>query len=67
MAEYKIYCLDGNGRIARRHDLEATDDGAAAHAAREQFPEMTCELWCGTRKVAVLPAGRAPVWSQSAA
>lgn len=67
MAEYKLYCLDQKGRIARRHDLEAPDDASAANAARAQFPDVTCELWCGTRKVALIPAGGEPVWNTAAA
>lgn len=61
LAEYKIYCLDQKGRISRRHDLEAADDRAAIDAGRAKFPNTTCELWCGTRKVALLPAGGEPV------
>jgi hypothetical protein len=67
VAEYKLYCLDHAGRIWRRHELEAADDQSAAEAARAQFPESSCELWSGTRKVALLPVGGEPVWGQPAA
>ena len=56
MAEYKLYCLDRNGRIAKRLDIEAADDAAAIAAARDLHLDADCELWCGARMVAVLPA-----------
>ena len=61
MAEYKLYCLDPKGRIARRHEFEASDDADAIDRARTDHPEESCELWCGTRKVALIPAGGEPV------
>lgn len=63
MAEYKLYCLDGQGRIHRRFDLVADDDSAAVAAARDMAPEHDCEIWSGTRKVALMPAGGDPVWN----
>ena len=67
MAEYKLYCLDPAGRIQRRHEYEAADDGAAINRARADFPDETCELWSGTRKVALLPAGADPMLVRPAA
>lgn len=65
MAEYKLYCLDPRGRIARRHEIEAEDDSAAIAVAREQHPNSDCEVWSGTRKVALVPAGDgAPVYAR---
>lgn len=61
MAEYKLYFLDRNGRICRRHELEAADDASAISAARLIDPHATCELWAGATKVALLPAGKPPV------
>ena len=61
MADYKLYCLDRNGRIARRHELVADDDAAAIETGRTIEPTVTCELWSGARKVALLPAGAEPV------
>lgn len=55
MSEYKLYCLDRNGRIARRLDLEAGDDDSALEMAHGLEPKADRELWCGTRKVAFLP------------
>ncbi|NNM77452.1 hypothetical protein HJG53_11095 [Sphingomonas sp. ID1715] len=61
MADYKLYCLDRNGRIARRHDIVAEDDAAAVAIGRKIDPAVSCELWSGSRKVALLPAGGEPV------
>lgn len=58
MAEYRLYCLDDAGRIARRHEFEAADDAAAIKAAREIESRDSCELWSGKRKVALLPANQ---------
>ena len=62
MPEYKVYCLDGRGRITRRHDFEAVDDQAAAGQAVVLGNGSDCELWSGTRKVALLPVTSEPVW-----
>lgn len=63
MSEYKLYCLDRNGRIARRLDLEAGDDTSALEVARTLEPGTDRELWCGTRKVAFLPISPSPAAS----
>lgn len=60
MAEYKLYFLDGKGRITRRHEFEAADDAAAIEAARAIEHKASCELWSGTRKVTLLPAADHP-------
>ena len=61
MADYKLYCLDRNGRITRRHDIVSEDDAAAIETGRTIAPTVSCELWSGTRKVALLPADAEPV------
>jgi hypothetical protein len=61
VADYNLYCLDRNGRITRRHELVADDDAAAIEAGRTLAPSVSCELWSGARKVALLPAGAEPV------
>ena len=61
MAEYRLYCLDRNGRIARRHDIMAEDDARAVTDARTAAPGVSCELWSGSRKVAHLPADGEPI------
>ena len=68
VAEYKLYCLDRRGRIERRHEIEAADDSAAIAIARTQHPENDCEVWSGTRKVALVPAGNGePVFARPVA
>ena len=67
MADYKLYCLDGSGRITRRHDFVADDDEAAIEIGRTTAPTVTCELWCGARRVALLPADGEPVQTRPAA
>ena len=61
MADYKLYCLDRNGRISRRHEIVADNDADAIAQSRDHEPSTDCELWSGTRKVALLPAGGEPV------
>lgn len=68
VVEYKLYCLDRDGRIVRRHEIVAADDVAAIAAARAEHPEYDCEVWSGTRKVALVPAGDgAPVFARPVA
>ncbi len=59
MAEYKLYCLDGRGRITRRHEFEAADDETAAEFARSYSPGIDCELWSGARKILLIKASDA--------
>ena len=66
LADYKLYCLDRSGRIMRRHDIVADSDAAAIEAGRALAPDVACELWSGTRKVAVLPIGGEPEISSAA-
>lgn len=61
MAEYRLYCLDAGGRIVRRHDLEADTDSAAIVAARAEENSLDCELWCGSRKIALIPVSGDPI------
>jgi hypothetical protein len=67
LAEYKLYCLDREGRIERRVEFEADGDEAAIAHARAEFSGRSCELWSGARKVALIPADGPPVLSRPAA
>jgi hypothetical protein len=67
MAEYRLYCLDARSRIARRKDIEAEGDAAAIETARTLEPGHDCELWSGSRKVALIPKDGEPVPSRPAA
>lgn len=52
MASYRLYCLDGVGKVASAEWLDAEDDDAAIEAAKRQRQGRTCELWQGQRLVA---------------
>ena len=57
MANYRLYCLDGAGRITGAADvIEAPSDEEAIAIARERSPETRCEIWQGRRLVATIPA-----------
>lgn len=60
MADYRVYCLDGEGAIALADWIEArNDDEAISKARRFKDGALRCELWLKDRLVAKLnPAGR---------
>jgi hypothetical protein len=60
MADYRVYCLDGAGRIALADWIEASDDDDAIAKARKLKPNAnSCEVWQKGRLVAKLSsAGR---------
>lgn len=60
MPMYRLYCLH-KGRITKGDWLEAEDDSLAIAAAREQNPDVDCELWLGERLIARIPAGGDPI------
>lgn len=60
MADYRLYCLSGNGRIDLADWVEANSDGEAIEKVRELKPDAhRCEIWLKDRLVARLnPDGR---------
>ena len=50
MAEYRLYCLDGAGRITRAEEIEATGDEEAIMIARALKKRVRCELWQRDRR-----------------
>ena len=54
MADYRLYCLDGAGKVSSAEWLRAEDDEAAVEATRARHPGESCEVWQGTRLVAKL-------------
>ncbi len=56
MSSYRLYCLDGAGRIVAAEWIQAEDDGAALEAAEEIRDGRRCELWRGKELVARLAA-----------
>ena len=45
MTTYRVYCLDGTGKIATAEWLEAEDDANALAQVRELNRPLRCELW----------------------
>jgi hypothetical protein len=57
VAAYRLYCMDGVGRIHYAEPLEADDDEAAIERARElKLNAIRCEIWQDDRLVATLKA-----------
>ena len=57
MAHYRLYCLDGSGKIGLADWFEAYTDEEAIDAAREsKAGALKCEVWQGMRMVAQLDA-----------
>jgi hypothetical protein len=57
MPSYRLYCLDGAGRISLAEWIEAEGDEEAVAAARAmEHGARKCEVWNGDRLVAKLEA-----------
>lgn len=57
MADYRLYCLDGAGRIGLAEWIRAADDEAAIRQAHDmKLHALKCEIWKGERLVATLEA-----------
>lgn len=57
MADYRLYCLDGAGRISLAEWIAATGDEDAIRQAHDmKFHALKCEIWKGQRLVATLDA-----------
>jgi hypothetical protein len=57
MGEYRLYCLDGAGKIGFADWIEAADDEEAIAKARELKKNVVkCEVWQRHRLVATLDA-----------
>lgn len=55
MATYRLYLMDGLGKIGRVEYLEAKDDREAIHLACERQLSVSAELWDRDRRVAEIP------------
>ncbi|MCH8615828.1 hypothetical protein LZ016_06910 [Sphingomonas sp. SM33] len=51
MSAYRVYCLDGAGKVWAAEWIEAEDDSAALAAAREINGATRYEIWEGQRLV----------------
>ena len=56
MPEYRLYCLNGEGRFSMSHEIKASDDADALAKARAMKLTVACELWNRDRIVGKLPA-----------
>ena len=55
MGDYRLYCLDGAGRISLAQWIEANSDEDAIALVRAMKPDaLKCEIWQGPRLVARL-------------
>ena len=57
MLSYRVYCLSADGHVRKGDYLQAADDYEAIDLARRHDENADCELWLGSRKIALLPAG----------
>ena len=51
MPMYRVYCLDGAGKVSTADWIEAENDSAALDAARKFAGSAHCEAWLGERLV----------------
>ncbi len=55
MVAYRLYCLDGDGRISLADWIDAVDDrDAVAQARQMKNGAIQCEIWRNDRLVAKL-------------
>jgi len=52
LASYRLYRLDGAGKISSAEWIEATDDEDAAREGRLRAKDGTCEIWDRNRLIA---------------
>jgi hypothetical protein len=59
MGDYRLYCLDTNGKISDSGEvIQASSDDEALAIARSKKLAVHCELWLGNRLVGPVPAHR---------
>ena len=52
MHQYRIYLIDGQNRVQRRHEFEGPDDLSAFAKANQLRNSQAAEIWESTRLVA---------------
>lgn len=60
MGSYRLYCLDGVGKVVSAEWFDADDDGAAIEVAEDMMDGHPCELWESSRLVVRLDRKREP-------
>jgi hypothetical protein len=56
MHQYRIYCLNHEGRFHKVEEIEASSDAEALNRARELHHSGECEVWKDDRLVGKVPA-----------
>ena len=56
MAQYRLYCLSGDGRISEAEVIEAMTDAEAIFAAKALKRPTRSELWNHDKMIAMIPA-----------
>ncbi len=51
MSEYKLFSLDGDGKVASAEWIDASNDHEALFIARAQGRSVACEVWEDNRLV----------------
>ena len=51
MGTYRLYCLDGVGKVMSAEWIDAEDDATAIEAAKEMIDGHKYELWANSRLV----------------
>jgi hypothetical protein len=54
MADYRLYCFDGAGKVWAADWIQASSDEEAVKAARDLETGVKCEVWQGRRFVAAI-------------
>jgi hypothetical protein len=54
MTDYRLYCLDGVGKIGTGEWVEATGDAEAIMLVKAKKLSVRCELWDHNRLVATI-------------
>jgi hypothetical protein len=55
MPEYRLYCLDGAGKITKAEEITARDDAEGLKIAKALKRHTKCELWNRDRLIAKIP------------
>lgn len=61
MQTYRLYCLDGVGKVASAEWIEADADESAIDIAQTLRGSRSCELWQGNRLVMRIGSGSGPL------
>jgi hypothetical protein len=60
MGSYRYIPLKGSVPMGQPIELESGDDDEAIELVRLSMARVDCELWRGSRKVAIVPKDRRP-------